>query len=212
MKVTFTLALAVVAIFLSGCGRGTLTLNEGSRHLTPILGTESGDIEFINHAVFSKVEEGAEKVDSKKVGLVAITSSELILAEGAATSVTNEEVERIPLVDIEGVAVSGPFLQVLYREYRYLVLPYRWYSDTVDMEQLTVLSEFLKDHSVPTIAADDVQWVRGIIHNAEGSGVHVVGPSRQGSASNAPDTWTLPGSYNGDGSVRDSPNFQPLPR
>jgi len=178
MKVTLTLAVAVAAILVTGCARSSLTLDKGSRQLAPVLGSESNDLQYINHVLFAKIDFEAEKVESNKMGLVAVTSSELILAEGSPSSISEREVQWISLSDIEGVAMSGPFLQIVYQDDRYVVLPYRWYSDTVGMEQLNVLSQLLEEQSVPTVAAAEIQWVRGIIRNAEGAGVHVVGSLR----------------------------------
>ena len=74
-----------------------------------------------------------------------------------------------------------------------------------------MLSELLKGQSVPTIAADDVQWVRGIIHNAEGAGVHVVGAVRPGHH-NQYDNFnynTGVSGYTNGNQVRDSQAFTP---
>lgn len=196
-------------LLCSSCARSTLTLDDGSRHLTPVLGSEAEDIRFINHVVFSKVEKEAEKVVFKKVGVLAVTTSDVILTEGNASSITSEEVERIPLAEIEGAAVSGPFLQVVYKDQRYVMLPYRWYIDTVDMEKLNALADLMEELAVPTVAAAEIDWIRRRIHNAEGGGVHVVGTARQGGYAYAPEYWDGGGSYNGDGTPRDSQAFTP---
>ena len=215
MKIQFPettfLALAVLVLAGSGCARSTLSLDQGTKHLSPVLGSESESLQFINHAHFAKLEKDAEKVDSKKLGIVALTASELVLAEGGVSSITEAEVERIPLIQIEGVAVEGPFLQVLHQGYLHVVLPYRWYSDTVDMEQLAKLLELLESLSVPAIAAADVDWVRRTIRNAEGTGIHIVGSARRPGYVYDEHYSTNTGGYIGN-QVVDSPGFQPMER
>ena len=209
MKGTLTVIIAITAFFISGCARSSLTLDSGSDQLSPVLGSQSEDLQFINHALFARVDQAVEKVDSKKVGLVAVTSDELILAEGSPNSVSQSEVQRIPLSELDGAAMSGPFLQVLYQSDRYVILPYRWYSDTVDMKQLNALSILLEEHSVPTVAAAEVQWVRGIIRNAEGAGVHVVGNVRGGHTDDYNYNYNRSAGYINGNEVIDSQAFTP---
>ena len=146
-----------------------------------------------------------------KTGAVAVTSLELILAEGAANSITEDEVVRILISDIEGVSMEGPFVQLVHGENRYVILPYRWYIDTVDMAQLNALSELLASKSVPAMAPVDFEWTRRIIHNAEGAGVHIVNSSSQkrGSYADYERHYSGAGNYNGDGPPRDSQAFTP---
>ena len=211
MKVALTLTTVAFVFALFGCARSSLTLDKGSQKLAPVLGDESDELQFINHAVFAQVGKDAGKVDENKTGVVAVSYSELILAEGDISSFTAEEVARIPLNEIEGVAMEGPFLQVVHQDHRYMVLPYRWYTDTVDMKQLEHLSNLLESLSVPTIAASDVQWVRGIIRNAEGKGIHVVGPIRSRVSYNTENYNydTRNNGYTNGNEVRDSQAFTP---
>lgn len=213
-SISIILALAIVCsvIIISGCGRQSLTLDKGSRQLAPVLGSDSEDLQYINHAMFAQIEDGAEKVDIDMIGIVALTSSDLILAEGAASSITEKEVLRIPILAIDGFALEGPFLQIVHQGDRFVILPYRWYSDTVDMAQLHALSELLEAQSIPTSAAADIEWTRRLIYNAEGSGVYFVGSSsRGGSGSSSDDGWGSDSLfYDADGSVHDSPFNTPL--
>ncbi len=210
MKGIFALALAVATIILSGCARSALTLDQGEDQLAPVLGSQSEDLQFINHALFACIDQEAEKVDAKKVGLVAVTSTELVLAEGSPNSLSPNEVQHIPISNLDGVAMSGPFLQVVYQSDRYVILPYRWYSDTVDMEQLNALSNLLEQQSVPAMAAADIQWVRGVIRNAEGPGIHVVGNLLNGSQRDHYDEgWIRDAGYTNGNEVIDSQAFTP---
>lgn len=211
MKVTLLFAALVAVLVVTGCGRQSLTLDKGSRQLAPVLGPDSKDLQYFNHAVFAQIQDGTEKVVVDRTGTVAVTSSELILAEGAASSITEDEVVRILISDIEGVAMAGPFVQLVHGENRYVILPYRWYIDTVDMAQLNALSELLASKSVPAMAPVDFEWTRRIIHNAEGAGVHIVNSSPRRSGSNT--DWDRhnfdAGNYNSDGTPRDSQAFTP---
>ena len=211
MKLTLPLAALVVVLVVTGCGRQTLTLDKGSHQLAPVLGPDSKDLQYFNHAVFAQITDGAEKVGTSRTGTVAVTSSQLILAEGAASSITEDEVVRIPISDIEGVSMEGPFVQLVHGENRIIILPYRWYIDTVDLVQLNALSELLEAKSIPTMASADIEWTRRLIHNAEGSGVHIVNSSSGGRGSNADyyRYYSGAGFYNGDGTPRDSQAFTP---
>ena len=205
------IAVACCLVLISGCGRQSLTLDKGSRQLAPVLGPDSKELEYFNHAVFAQIEDGTETVLTSNTGTVAVTSSELVLAVGAASSITEDEVVRIPISAIEGVSMKGPFLQLVHAESRFVILPYRWYIDTVDMAQLNVLSELLESKSIPTVAPVDFEWTRRIIRNAEGAGVHIVNSStrRRGSTRDWERYRSDAGFYNGDGTPRDSQAFTP---
>ena len=163
---------SIALIIVSGCGRSTLSLKDATNQFSPVLGSSAEDIEFINLATYAQVEDGADRVESETLGLVALTSMELILAEGSPNSISEEEIIRIPFSEMEGFALDAPFVQILRSGQRTYILPYRWYSDTVDTKKLMELSSRLARHPVKTVASDRINWVRRVIHLAEGKGAY----------------------------------------
>lgn len=209
------LLLAACVWTFFGCARSTLTLEEGDRQLAPVLGASAEELIYVNHAVFAVVEDASEAKKRAKTGLVALNSSELILAEGSPASISASEVTRIPFSEMEGHGMAAPFVQVLYEDKQVFILPYRWYIDTLDGERLLGLSNLLTTQSVGYVESEvpeNIEWPHRVIHLAEGGGAHFLGKARNRERYHWQD---YPGSdssfYNGN-EVRDSPGFQPFER
>lgn len=212
MKVSLPLTVAVTALWFTGCPSKTLTLEDGDRLMALALGADLGDVRFINHALIAQVEDGVGRITSSEKGLVALTSTDLILVKGSPNSITEEETLIIPVSHIEGVALEKPFFQFVYQGYRFVILPYRWYTDTVDIPKLNELFDLVVAQSVPEITGTEIFWHHRYIYDAEGANSYFVGSYSQGErvSFNDDGQWSDSSFYHADGSVQDSPSNRPL--
>jgi hypothetical protein len=152
MKTPLMTICVAGAIVLTGCPKSSLTLDKDGKRLAPALGETVTEIRFINRALFAVVPEGEDTVEDKEAGFVALSSTELIFGKGRPMSSAHEDLLRIPIQDIEGMAQGGPVLQFKYEGKFFMALPYRWFSDTADLDSLNELVNQLTVDSVTEVA------------------------------------------------------------
>ncbi|MCB1123961.1 MAG: hypothetical protein KJT03_20575 [Verrucomicrobiae bacterium] len=148
MKFPLPLLLTTL-IILTGCANQPLSLDQDGPQLAPTLGTEAADIRFINHCIFTTVDESVSKASLEKKGIIALTDTDLFLVKGNLSSAGPDDVQQIPITSIDGIASLLSHLQIKYQDQILIVRPYKWYGDTVDWNQSWNLFKALTAENVP---------------------------------------------------------------
>lgn len=208
MKAALATAVFTASILLFGCARNSLTLEKGSQQLAPVFGADAEELVFINHVLFTKLENEQQKDNEEILGYVAVTPAELVLGEGSPRLGGEGIVLKVALSDLEGFAAPfGPYVQLSHQGERYVVFPYRWFTDTSDFQRVNELAILLQEQEVPAVEAWKVGAFGKTSYVVAGDGgvlFEGTNPRPYGGPDDRFDLYTDGGYYNLDGTPIDT--------
>ena len=162
LKKLLPLLVIVLSLFWLGCPKQPLSLDKHGSAIAPALGHHSEEMRYINHVLFARVERESHEIGTTHVGFVTLIGNDLILAEGKARTGQHEVIFRLPIQDLEGLADVSNHLQLRHAGETVVILPFIWFTDTLDTKQMDELAQILA--SVPRIEPlEGLQFGRGVL-------------------------------------------------
>ena len=204
LRIPLSLFCLLSLLTFTGCIKTHLSLKDGHQQLAPLLASDSEEVQFINYAVFWLADDHSYSTNIRNVGFVALTSSHLILARGVPSDLSTGNYWRMPLSKLDGVARFESDLQFLVEGERLIVYPYSPNPYSSPGRRLDELALLLEEQSIPTVEPVEVvdYWSGSSRYSGGSYSSNSFGSSGGGGSDSQ--------FYKGDGSVRDSPRFEPL--